>query len=165
MLGLATTLVAPVVAYLGRPVESVADGALHLAGGVRFHGQCLAAHCAAAREVVCFVATLGPALEACAGDLSDRGELLEALFLEAAGWLVLEDALRAFRETQRARLRSRGLRLGPRLGPGYLDWPLTEQPDLLALFDAGTLPVTLNAYGVMVPRKSLSGLFGVVPRA
>lgn len=165
MLALADTLIDPAVAYVTRPVESAGGDGLRLAGGPRFRGRCLAAHCAAAREVMCFVATLGPALEVRAGELSDDGQLLEALFLEAAGWLALEDTLRAFRAEQRSRLRPLGLRPGPRLGPGYLDWPLTEQPDLFRLFDAAALPVTLSAHGVMVPRKSLSGLFGIVPRA
>src|SRR5437867_2759891 len=86
-------------------------------------------------------------------------ETAEALFLDAAGWLAVEEALRAFRGHLRALVHGPGVRLSPRLGPGYLDWPLAEQALLFRLFDGETLPVALNEYCVMSPGKSISGSF------
>ena len=76
---------------------------------------------------------------------------------------AIEDALRAFRLHLRDRVRSLRLRLSPRLGPGYLDWPLEEQARLFGLFAGESIPVTLSEYCVMTPKKSISGLFGLLP--
>jgi cobalamin-dependent methionine synthase I len=69
--------------------------------------------------------------------------------------------LRQFRRHLAAGARAQGCRLSPRLGPGYLDWPLAEQRALFSVFEGEALPVDLNAYCVMMPKKSISGLFGL----
>jgi hypothetical protein len=161
MARVAGKLAAPRVVFQERNVERVDPGQLTLDGGVPFHGTCFHAHLADAHRVIVFLATLGPDLDARAEVLADGEELLEALFLETAGWLMLEDALRQFRRHLAANARARGCRLSPRLGPGYLDWPLDEQRALFALFDGQPVPVDLNAYCVMMPKKSISGLFGL----
>ena len=54
-------------------------------------------------------------------------------------------------------------RVSHRLGPGHRDWPLEEQQGLVALFEGEDAPVRLSEHGVMIPFKSISGLFGVRP--
>jgi hypothetical protein len=56
------------------------------------------------------------------------------VFLDTAGWLAIEDAARAFRAHLTARIRAESLHLSPRLGPGHLDWSLTEQAEFFSLF-------------------------------
>ncbi len=163
MTALAMKLAEPQVVFLSAAVDRVQGDTLTLAEPVTFHGRCFSTHIAAAREVVCFVVTIGPALDTRVDQMADGDELLEALFLDTAGWLAIEDAVRAFRSHLRGHVRSRGLRLSPRLGPGYLDWPLEEQALLFRLFGGEPLPVMLSEYCVMTPKKSVSGLFGLLP--
>ena len=163
MVTLAERLIDPRIAFVTWPVSRVHDAGLRLRDGPSFEGRCFATHLAGAEEIVAFVATVGPALDQRTNELTDAGDLLEALFLDTAGWLAIEDAVRALRTELRARARRAGARLSPRLGPGYLDWSLTEQAVLFALFGAAPLPVALSEYCVMTPRKSVSGLFGVLP--
>jgi hypothetical protein len=163
MVRVAQKLVEPEVAFVTRSLSRVTPDSVTLAAGPTCHGRCLGTHLASAVEVACFVATVGPALDDRVSEMADRHELLEALFLDSAGWLAVEDALRAFRVHLSASVRPRGFRLGPRLGPGYMDWSLTEQQEFFAVFDGAPLPVRLNDYCVMIPRKSLSGLFGLIP--
>jgi hypothetical protein len=54
-----------------------------------------------------------------------------------------------------------GARVSHRLGPGHRDWPLEEQRALVGLFAGGDTPVRLSEHGVLIPFKSISGLFGV----
>jgi hypothetical protein len=164
MIALAEKLADPSVAFVTRRVERVAPEGLRLRGGPRFSGRCFGTHLSRAREVVCFVTTLGPTLDERISEMANGNELLEALFLDSAAWLAIEEAVRAFRAHVAARARGEACRLGPRLAPGYLDWPLTEQAQLFSVFDGGPLPVRLSEYSVMTPKKSLSGLFGVIPR-
>ena len=125
----------------------------------RAHGQAVARHLAGAPRAIAFVLTLGPALETEVIALGERQESLEAYLLDLAGWAGLEAAVRALRqELARALPRDH---VSHRLGPGHRDWPLTEQQGLMSLFgdDAGT--VRLSEHGVLVPFKSISGLFAL----
>jgi hypothetical protein len=163
MITAAERLIDPRVVFLRRGIERVDRETLALAGGPTFRGSCFATHLSHAHEVVCFVATLGPALDERAEALADAGDLLEAVFLEAAGWLAIEKMLRAFRGHLAAQARPARQRLSPRLGPGFLDWALTEQRALFSAFGGAPLPVSVSEYSVMTPKKSISGLFGFLP--
>jgi hypothetical protein len=162
MIATAEALVAPQVVFVYRPIEHMDGERLTLRDGPTFHGRCFATHLAGSREALCFLVTMGPALDERVGELADDGDLLEALFLESAGWLAIEKTLRAFRAHLRVRFRPVRLRLSPRLGPGFLDWPLTEQLPFFSVFRDAPLPVSVNEYCVMSPKKSISGLFGLL---
>jgi hypothetical protein len=161
---LAEKLADPSVVALRRRVVAVSAEAVTLEAGPTFHGRCLGAHLRAAREVIAFLVTLGPAIDERVAEMANGDQLLEALFLDAAGWLAIETTLRAFRTETLAAVRGQGVRLGPRLGPGYLDWRLTEQAAFFSLFEGFPIPVALSEDYVMIPKKSISGLFGLIPR-
>ncbi len=163
MVRIGEKLAVPDVVFSSRQIQALGTDTLVLAQGPTFHGRSFATHLREAREVVCFVATIGPALDERVAELADGEELLEALFLDTAGWLAVESTLRGFRVHLAVRARARGLRLSPRMGPGYLDWPLTEQVELFSVFGDTPLSVALSEHCVMAPRKSISGLFGLLP--
>ena len=50
------------------------------------------------------------------------------------------------------------------MGPGYLDWPIEEQPALVGTLTAGAaLPgIEVLESGAILPEKTLTGLFGLV---
>ena len=163
MIAVADSLVDPRVVFVRGGIDRVDRDTLTLAGGPTFHGRCFTTHLSHAREAVCFVATLGPALDERVIALADAGDLLEAVFLEAAGWLAIERVLRAFRVHLGAEAHPARQRLSPRLGPGFLDWALTEQQAFFSVFRGARLPVSVSEYSVMTPKKSISGLFGLLP--
>ena len=142
-------------------VAAVDPARVSLAGGPSFSGHAVARHLAGARRAVAFVLTLGPALEAEVIALGERQELLEAYLLDLAGWAGIEAAVRALRRDLIAALPR--ARVSHRLGPGHRDWPLTEQQDLARLFEEGDAPVRLSEHGVLIPFKSISGLFALRP--
>ena len=88
-------------------------------------------------------------------------ELLEAYLLDTAGWAAIEGAVRALRLDLAARARAHGARLTHRLAPGYVDWPLEEQRALLALIPSTDGLVRLTEHGLLVPLKSITGVFGL----
>jgi hypothetical protein len=165
MVRVAEELADPQALLVVRPIDRVGPDSVTLIGGPTFFGRCFGNHLAAATDAVCFVVTIGPAVDDRVAELAAGDELLEALFLETAGWLAIEDAVRQLRGHLTARMRPKGRRLSPRLAPGYLDWSLTEQTALFSVFAEEPLPIELSEYCVMTPKKSLSGLFGLIPVA
>jgi hypothetical protein len=161
----AETLIAPETTYKRVGIQSCTPEALELETGTTFHSARFARVLAGCREVVVFVFTLGPDLDAEAERLAAEDEIVEALFLETAGWVAVEKATKAFALHLVSMLRDEGLAPTRRLGPGYVDWPLEEQPVLFDVLAGAPLPVRLLDSCAMIPKKSRSGLYGLRPLA
>jgi hypothetical protein len=140
-------------------ITEITDARVSLAEGPRFSGHAVARHLTGARQGVAFILTLGGALEAEVAALGQRHDLLEAYLLDLAGWAGIEATVRALRRDLVAALPR--VRVSHRLGPGHRDWPLTEQRELVGLFEGDPGPVRLSEQGVLVPFKSISGLFAL----
>ncbi len=160
---LAETVVTPEAHYRRVAVSDCADGALVLEAGVIFHSEQFATVLRDCREVIAFVLTLGTAIDEETRKLAEKDAIVDALFLETAGWYAVEQAARNFARYLWTLSQKDGYRLSRRLGPGYYDWPLEEQADLFRLFEGAPLPVRLLESCAMLPKKSRSGLYGLLP--
>jgi hypothetical protein len=173
MAALAPQLSSPSVGYRRIPIHAIRDDVLEVEGGVRFHCDAFARILHGCTEVAVFALTVGPRLDARVVELTDAGDLLDALLLETAGWLCIEDATRQLKVHLREEANARSHRITSRMGPGYsykLDgqlctWPLEEQIALFGLFDGAALPVTVMESSAMQPKMSRSGLFGIAPNS
>ncbi len=122
-------------------------------------------------QVVPFILSCGQALSQKVIELADAGDLLEAVLLESAGWLCIEDATRQLKHCLRSQADLKGCRITSRMGPGYtyalldgeVSWPLEDHPNLFALFDGARLPAQLMSSCAMNPKLSRSGLYGIAP--
>jgi len=164
---LAGTLVAPETTYRRVRIGSCTPAALALETGeetgTTFHSAEFAKVLGGCREVVVFVLTLGAGLDAETERFTANDEIVEALFMEMAGWIAVERVTKNFAGHLSTRIRDQGLTLTRRLGPGYVDWPLEEQAALFGLLDGAPLPVRLLDGCAMIPKKSRSGLYGLRP--
>jgi hypothetical protein len=168
---LAAELSAPAVGFRRVPIVDIRDDVLEVEGGVRFHCDAFASVLAGCVEIAAFALTVGPRLDDQVVKLTDAGELLDALLLETAGWLCIEDATRQFKVSLRELANAGNRRITSRMGPGYTYkvgaraciWALEEQGRLFSLFDGAILPVSLMASCAMQPKMSRSGLFGIAP--
>jgi hypothetical protein len=164
MAALAETLVEPQGILQRVPVRSVeTEGAVLVADGVRFQSRALARLLRGAREVFLILLTLGPKLENRAQALMGEEQFLEALLLDTAGWVAMDALAKAVRGHLAAEVSARGMRLTHRMAPGYADWGLEEQRALFSAFGEDILPVQLTEACVMLPRKSISGIYGLIP--
>ncbi len=136
--------------------------AVTLGDGHRFRSRLLARLLAASPEAYVLVLTLGEALEQRVDDLFRRRCALEGLLLETAGWAAIQLLARRVRHRLRDDMSAPGTTVTHRLAPGYGDWPVDDQPALLRVFGDVPLPVCVNESAWMLPRQSISGVFGVV---
>ena len=161
MAGRAEALIEPRALVVAAPVARVGPDGIELRDGTAFSGQAVRRLLTGCSHAVAFVLTLGPRLEAEAALLASRRELLEAFLLETAGWAAIEGAVRGLRLDLAARARARDAKLSHRLAPGYVDWPLEEQRALLPLIPFADQLVRLTEHGLLVPLKSITGVFGL----
>lgn len=170
---LAASAIAPVVHHCRIGIEHCDEAGIRLADGTAFQGPVFAKHLAGCREAVALVMTLGMRFDAVQKNLSDADNLLEAVFLETAGWVAIEETTRAFTQLVRKTALEEGLDLSRRLAPGYVfrvdnrkvDWPLEQQKEFFAIFKTIDLPVSLLESCAMMPKMSRTGFFGLRPRA
>ena len=167
---LANSLFEPIVVYRRLPVERCDTRGLDLESGIRFESPVFATYARGAREVVVFVLTVGAGFGRRVEGYLATDDVLDALFLETAGWLGLEDATRCFARHLRETAVREGLRITRRLGPGYsykspngpAVWKLQDQHRLFEAFGDAHLPVELLESAAMLPKLSRSGLYGLV---
>jgi hypothetical protein len=160
----ASRLVEPAVVRWRGPVTGADPaGVVTLDGDHAFHSRVLARLLARATEAVAFVLTIGPRLEARVQGLLEEKLYVEAVLLDTAAWAAIELLRQALKRSLTHEACEGGHALTTRLGPGHADWPVEEQPALLRLFGDARLPVTINESACMLPRKSVSGIFGLVP--
>jgi len=164
---LATSLIRPRSWLWTGPVEvrGPEPGGVRFGTDLYFHSQALARMMQGAREGALFVLTLGGDLEALIGRRFREGHPVEALLLDTASWAALEIGLRQVRAVLRQEAAVRGCRLSARMAPGFLDWEVRENRTLLRAFACCSIPVRATPTGVLLPRKSITGAFGFLPRA
>lgn len=168
VVGIVNRVVAPDVRYRRVGIVKVSDGVLELANGIKLHCRAFDRHLAGCREAIVFVLALGEGFDRIAENFGAKGQLLESVLFEAAGWMAVEQATKQFVRHLRE---AEGLSLTRRMAPGYRfskggesdEWPLTEQTELFALFAGADLPVRLLESSAMWPKMSRSGLYGVNP--
>lgn len=125
-------------------------------GGALFKSKVLRKHLDKVERVFPYVVTIGEGVE----DLEKTsGDALEKYYLDVIGNAAVVKA----RDHLKSRLANRyGLGGLSYLGPGQLkDWPLEEQKPLFSLLGdvERAVGVTLSGSLMMIPRKSLSGIY------
>jgi len=166
MASLAETLLTPRGWIRKAAVDAVGpDGRVRVADGLEFHSGSLARLMHGATEAVLVVLTIGPALERHAQDLIREEQLVEGLLLDTAGWVAIDAMTKDLRARLRAEAKSRGFKVTARMAPGFDDWGLEQQRPLFAAFDGADLSVRLTEACVMLPSKSISGVYGLIPVA
>lgn len=157
-------LLQPWISYRWFDLAAVSRGGIELDGGTRFKSPKLAKTLARAEAVCCFVATVGPTLEMEVQRRMQRRRYADAYVLDAMGSMSAENVVEQFYRRTARKLAESGRGVTLRFSPGYCDWPLDQQRPLFALFSDHTpLKVELSSSCLMSPRKSVSGLFGILP--
>jgi len=167
----AEKLTQPCIAYKFLRIQSLDSDGIQLESGARLSSPAFQSKLAGCVELLPFVMSCGTPLSKTIIDLAEGGDLLEAVLLETAGWLCIEDATRQLKELFRSQVDARGYRMSSRMGPGYtyqigakqVHWPLEDHPAFFQLFGDSVLPATLMSSCGMSPKLSRSGLYGIAP--
>jgi hypothetical protein len=114
-------------------------------------------------SVVVFVATIGEHLESSARKLASEENLMRSYIMDAIGSAAVEQVVEHVQTSVGRLARSQGLTASRRFSPGYCDWDVRQQRALFELADAQLVGVHLTDAGLMVPRKSVSGVIGLGP--
>lgn len=136
-------------------IESRAEDSVVI-DGVLFKSKVLRKNFDTVERVFPYVVTIGAGVE----DLEKAsGELLEKYYLDLIGNAAVVSAREQLKKRLGSRYALQGLSY---MGPGQLkDWPIQEQRPLFGLLGdvERAVGVTLSDSLLMIPRKSLSGIY------
>lgn len=146
------------------PLETSPRGPVLVGTGVILLGEDIKKHLLGAKSVAVMAATLGFEAERAMMRLGQRSTTSEVIFNAACTALI--EAVSDRCEGEIVELaRQRGLVTSYRYSPGYGDFPLEQQPEILGVIEAGTrLGITLTDSMLMLPKKSVSALIGLYPK-
>lgn len=148
-----------------RRLPLTAKGSLLTIGEITVVSGSLAAHLSSCREVFLLAATLG----AQADWLLQRCEKLSmsrAVVMQACAAAAIEAYCDEVQEALEKTVAAEGLYLRARFSPGYGDFPLSHQRELLALLEAGKrIGLTATDSSMLVPTKSVTAVIGLTADA
>jgi Vitamin B12 dependent methionine synthase, activation domain len=155
LISAAMSVVAAKAVYRASYIDSKGEDSIVI-DGVLFKSKVLRKHFDKIERVFPYVVTIGNGVEVLE---RTSGDALEKYYLDLIGNAAVVKA----REQLKSRIVNRyGLGGLSYLGPGQLrDWPLEEQKPLFSLLGnvENAVGVTLSDSFLMIPRKSLSGIY------
>jgi hypothetical protein len=111
---------------------------------------------------VCFCATIGGALDASVAGRMRDGDMLAAVILDAIGSETADAAADTLHWKILRRLAGdEGRFVTARFSPGYGDWPLTVQNEMIRVSGGALIGITVTPSSLMIPRKSVSAVLGL----
>lgn len=151
----AESLVRPQAIYNASYISQRGEMSVEV-NGIRFKSRVLSHKLENIERIFPFLLTIGGLLEK---EASAAGNLLNQFYLETLGDMALYSAKKHLENLLKRHFRIKKL---ASLSPGSLeDWPLPEQKTLFALMKGRerSIGVSLNPSMLMIPRKSISGIF------
>lgn len=156
-------LIRPRLTYQIKQMTKGSKGLVSVEGGIRFKSPKLAKTLKDCSRIVCFVATVGRDIEKEIKKLMHENRLSEAYIVDSMGSVAVEDMVERFQKRMTTEIAKDEMMTTLRFSPGYCDWPITEQKKLFRLLDNDEIGVRISDSCLMSPRKSISGVFGIVP--
>lgn len=89
-------------------------------------------------------------------------QIAKAVVMQACAAAVLEEYLNEWQEKKKEELHSEGWYLRPRFSPGYGDFPLKHQKDMLGMLEAAKkIGLTMTDSSMLSPTKSVTAVIGL----
>lgn len=89
-------------------------------------------------------------------------DMARVVVLQACAAAMLEEYLDCCQEALRQEQEKEGYYLRPRFSPGYGDFPITHQEQILCMLDAPKkIGLTLTAGSMLIPTKSVTAVIGL----
>lgn len=125
-------------------------------------GEKIGAHLAGAEKVVILAATVGDAIEEKVTQYFSADRYAYAVLLDAAATTAVEQIADAMEKAIQPKASAQGYTMRWRFSPGYGDWSMTQQPELLRTSSAAQIGIRLSESLMLIPRKSITAIIGLV---
>ncbi len=157
------SLLQPRAVWEVKPLQIQSPDRLIVNGGFTIESEKVFRRMEGSTELVLAAVTLGPALDEKVAELSDSDDLTRAFLLNAYGAEAAEALMSSLNRVITDWAKERNRETTRRFSPGYGDWHISAQKELLRLLQAEKIGIRLTEQFMMLPEKSVSAIIGVKP--
>lgn len=131
----------------------------------KLEGKLIAKHLREAEKVVMMAVTVGDDIEDHVTKYFEQGRYAYSVILDAAATTAVEQVADGLEKAVAPKIKKMGYKTRWRFSPGYGDWPLTCQPEMVRVASAASIGVRLSDSLMLMPRKSVTAIVGLVPES
>ena len=124
-------------------------------------GNKIGQHLAGCEKIIALSATVGEEVEEEVTRRFNAGEYSTAVIMDAAATAAVEQIADGMEKALTPKMAAQGFAMKWRFSPGYGDWPLEQQPELIRLAHADKSGVSLSSSLMLMPRKSITAIIGL----
>ena len=128
----------------------------------RIEGKKIGTHLAGAEKVIILAATVGDDIEEHVTKYFAEDRYAYSVLLDAAATTAVEQIADAMEKAIQTKASAQGYTMRWRFSPGYGDWSMTQQPQLLRLSGGADIGIQLTESLMLFPRKSVTAIIGLV---
>lgn len=132
---------------------------------IYIEGQKIRDYLQSAKKLIFLAATVDESVETAITNYFQQGNYTYALLLDAAATAAVETVADELTKMLQYNYARQGYQLLRRYSPGYGDWPIAFQPQMIKLSHADQIQVTLTESLMLMPRKSVTAVIGLTPNA
>jgi len=156
-------LMSPRLLFTKERIKGIERGRIYLHNGVTLKSPKLSRSLYDSEELICFLTTIGEEIDFEINRMMRQGRISQAFVMDALASVAVESAAEQFQQRMETKYSEHDKAVTLRFSPGYCDWPIGEQKKLFQMFDSHTAGIELNDSCLMMPRKSISAVFGLYP--
>lgn len=130
----------------------------------KIDGNKIGKHLENCTKVIIMSATVGEDIEEAVTKHFSEGRYAYSTLLDSAATTAVEQIADNMEKYLKPMLARQGLAMKWRFSPGYGDWPIEQQPELLRLSKASLIGVSLTESFMLYPRKSITAIIGLYPK-
>lgn len=130
-------------------------------GNVEIYSRNLRTNLKDCKQVVLFVATLGTEVDRLIRKMQVV-DMAKAVVMQACAATLLEEYCDELQQKIAERMQEQGKYIRPRFSPGYGDFSIQHQRDVLAMLEASKrIGVTMTDSYMLTPTKSVTAVIGI----
>lgn len=115
-----------------------------------------------AKKAALFVCTIGKDLADRVDGYVTKGEIARATVLDAVGSEAAEALAEKVEWIIKNKAHNDGYRAVRRFSPGYGDWTIFDQANVLNILKAGRIGIKATKSSILVPEKSITACIGLL---
>lgn len=142
-------------------IVNLPTAVIDIDGKAFYVGKKIAQKLRNASYCVVFVCTAGDELFNIAQQSNKQSDYLKGYYYDLFANMLVEKSVDWLSKEMKQEHEIEHLSHSNKYGPGYCDWPLVDQRELLSLLENDHINISLSESGLMLPIKSLSGIWGV----
>lgn len=157
----AYSLIKPQITYKEKKIKKIEKGSVMLEENLVLNSSRLSKSLKKCDRATVFLATIGKEIDYKINTLMKQKSITDAYIFDAIGSIAVEETVDVFQKRFDVITRTRKESTTLRFSPGYCDWPVQEQKKIFQIIDNTLIDVQLSSSCLMIPRKSISGIFGI----